>query len=428
MPKIFDLLLNDFRLSKRNFNRILSVGLLFVLFGYFYIVEPYFRYKLQEKNSVLELERKQSCLEELSKSHDRLKETSSRVDSALRSIKSDIQGFPDHLRAMLPKIEGIVSSSASSQANQEEQPRSIDNIHFPSRLTSFKDGVRWYTKKWFGNVVIDLEEDIIKPALLLKEKETALGDKLDSLSKNAIEKIHRYIEDVDPNFWRSYREGKVPVAQGLINILEVSFTPIYEEIKSLKNEIDISMEKQKEVISNTKNEVKDLKTSLGNLESRIKSIESPIGKIPLNLTDFTEVFPLLIVILIVLLTVYLNKSKRLYTALRIEITKDGIDKEIPDIQYLASGWYLPPYRNIVQPLSLGISIIIIIGIYIRSVLHSIASPEFFISIIGEEEVIRKLVFICFYLIGVLVITGCLWFSQRSLRLKGKKTEGETSII
>ncbi|GAG15370.1 unnamed protein product, partial [marine sediment metagenome] len=255
MTKLFEVMLNDLRLTKKNFNRWLSVGMLFALLGHFYIVEPYFKYKAQERTAGLELKEKQIKFKELSERFNRLDEANKGIDSALKKIKTQIQGFPDHLQSMLPRIDNAVSSTLSSQIYQQSRPRYIENITFPPEVTTFQDGVRWYTKNWFSNVITQLEEGVIKPVLgLEEEKETASGNELNSLSKNAIEKIHAFVENIDPDFWRSYRNGKVPVARDLKATVEESFNPIYEETESLMQEIRNAKEKQKEDVENIKNE------------------------------------------------------------------------------------------------------------------------------------------------------------------------------
>jgi hypothetical protein len=49
MAQLLDVLFADLRSSKKSVNRLLSLGVLFALFGHFYIVEPYFQYKEQER-------------------------------------------------------------------------------------------------------------------------------------------------------------------------------------------------------------------------------------------------------------------------------------------------------------------------------------------------------------------------------------------
>ena len=50
MATLFDVILNDLQSNKKNVNRLLSLGILFALIGHFYVIEPYFQYKKQERN------------------------------------------------------------------------------------------------------------------------------------------------------------------------------------------------------------------------------------------------------------------------------------------------------------------------------------------------------------------------------------------
>ncbi len=424
MAQIFDVFLNDMRLVKKNFNRLLTVGLIFALFGHFYVIEPYFRYKAEEKNSVQKLEQKQIQLEKLSTQQNQLDETSRSSNSSLQDIRVKIQGFPDHLQAMLPEIDAIVTSPTLSTpsvsphqyyANSPEPPVSIS---FPPEVTTFEEGVRWYTKNWFGEIVTELEEKVINPVLKLKYVgEISSDNKLDSLSKSAIRSINKYVDEVDPDFWHSYSGGKVPVAEGLNNIVNESFNPIYSEIGLLIEDVRTSKDAREKEILKAENAIVEYQNRIKKLESKIESIESPIGKIPLNLTDFAEVFPLLIVVLIVMLTAYLNKSIRLSTFIWREVGKGTIAEYKKDVDYLVDCWYLPPYRSTIQPLLLGLSAFVIIGVFVLSVLSvfiAILNKEMFISITGEVESIRKYLFVSFYMIGTLVIVACVWFAKKRL--------------
>jgi hypothetical protein len=48
MAQLFDVIFTDLRSSKKSVNRLLSLGVLFALVGHFYVVEPYFHFKVQE--------------------------------------------------------------------------------------------------------------------------------------------------------------------------------------------------------------------------------------------------------------------------------------------------------------------------------------------------------------------------------------------
>jgi len=56
MEQLFEIIFTDFRSSKKNVNRLLSVGILFAIVGHFYVVEPYFQYKIQENNATKALD------------------------------------------------------------------------------------------------------------------------------------------------------------------------------------------------------------------------------------------------------------------------------------------------------------------------------------------------------------------------------------
>jgi len=56
MKQLFEIIFTDFRSSKKNVNRLLSVGILFAIVGHFYVVEPYFQYKIQENNATKALD------------------------------------------------------------------------------------------------------------------------------------------------------------------------------------------------------------------------------------------------------------------------------------------------------------------------------------------------------------------------------------
>jgi hypothetical protein len=45
MAQLFDVIFADLRSSKKHMNRLLTLGILFILVGHFSVVEPYIYYK-----------------------------------------------------------------------------------------------------------------------------------------------------------------------------------------------------------------------------------------------------------------------------------------------------------------------------------------------------------------------------------------------
>ena len=410
MMQLFDALWNDFLLLKKNFNRLISIGLLFALICHFYVIEPYFLYKAEEKNAIKKLKESEEQLKKLSGQLSHLETTYKDVHLALENIKTQIKSFPDHLRRMLPKIKE--SLSPSDYAIQEAR------LFFPTNIKTFEEGVNWYIKDWFKKIINDLQNKVINPVSKLKVNlKSSNKTTLTFLSQDAMRKIHRYIDRVDPNFWRSYERGKIPVTRGLTSVVEESFEPIYKEINRLMNEVDNAINLHKKKLKKIESALIESQKEVKELESRLESLESPIGKILVGLTDFIKLFPITIVILIVTITIYFSKSKELYTILWDEISSNMSDANKTILQKLIKCWYLPPYQSIIQPILLSIVMFTLVGIFMRSVFLIIKKTDLFISIIGKKEIIMRSIFISTYIIGAFVMIGCVLFILK--QLKGK---------
>ena len=154
----------------------------------------------------------------------------------------------------------------------------------------------------------------------------------------------------------------------------------------------------------------ELKTDLKN---RLDTLQSPIGKIPVSLTDFIKLFPLLITILMVMLSLHLSRSRRLYEVLQENRAKQEDQTDKTAFACIIDCWYLSPYQNILQPLILTASIAVIAGFFVRSVFLVTDSPELFLSLTGKEQTVQLYLYIASYLLGALTILGCLWSIRKS---------------
>ncbi len=110
MPQLFDVLFNDLRGSKRNVNRLMGAGIVFVLLCHVYVVEPYFRFKAQEKKAQETLRTVEDKREALWNQLQKTKQVSQSVRDALSRIQEEIAGYPDHLRKTLREIHEAVST------------------------------------------------------------------------------------------------------------------------------------------------------------------------------------------------------------------------------------------------------------------------------------------------------------------------------
>ncbi len=424
MSSYSELIMNDFLAAKRNFNRLVRIGLIVTLFCHFYVVEPYFLYRAEEKAASEGLREGQTRIRELSAQLAQLKKTLDDVHLALEDIKERIRSFPDHLRGMLPVLERQLSSQrlperyeriyrqSASPAQQyrmnapPEQPGIPADM--PPQIKTFEEAVRWYTSRWFDGLIKELDEKVIRPVLDIGTgSPDGTAEKLSGLSAEAVGKVRRYIETVDPDFWRSYGTGQVPVARGLYEVVSGAFDPLYREIETLSKEIRKDIKKRKERIEGMEKSLARSRELLKELESRLESLESPVGDIPVGLTDFIKLYPFLLSVLVAATAFQMFRSRNLYAALLEEKSRDGSGMDEKSLNYLGRCWYLPPFGNILYPLILLSVLSAFTGLFIRSVLLVIREPGLFESITSRAEPLSRSVFIAVYAIGALLITGAV---------------------
>jgi len=431
MSNYSSLLMNDLTAAKRNLNRLIKAGLLLTLVCHFYVIEPYFLYRAEEKSASERLEAGQARIRELSHQLAGLKEAVKGVHTGLEDTKERIRAFPDDLRAMLPLLQRQLSSPRLSGRFEQNYQQSVSPdrqfqrnapferrgtlLNMPEEIKTFEEAVRWYTNQWFDGLIKELNEKVISPVLEIRTgSSNDTAEKLSNLSKEAVRKVRHYIGTVDPDFWRSYGGGKVPVARGLYEVVSEAFDPIYREIETLSVAIRNDIEERKATIEKIGKTLTKSRDLLKELESRLETLESPIGRIPVGLTDFIKLYPLLLAAVTAATAFYLLRSRNLYTALFEEYSKGGSGLDEKTLKYQASCWYLPPFKNILNPLLLLTVVILFAGLFIRSVFLITGEPGLFASITSRPDPLSKRIFITGYAFGALAITGSLWTIMRVL--------------
>ncbi|MFO0795712.1 MAG: hypothetical protein U0586_16805 [Candidatus Brocadiaceae bacterium] len=459
MPQLYDVLFDDLRSSKKSVNRLLSAGLLFALIAHFYVVEPYFEYRKEEPSLKIKLDEKKKQYDQLLEQSERITNLSQNIRTNQTDFEKRIKEFPQHLRGILSDLGNVfppeTSSNTSKQSTHTQQSASIQqsmniqkpvkekeihenypniqssaqqsmqsqepefikigNFTLPSDVTTLNDGIHWYIETWFSNLLDEIGNEIVEPVRQAQITSDMVGYiDLQNVTKQGIEDIKKYIDNVEkqnPNFWQSYSgpRGKVDVAYELQNEVKKSFGLLEEKIHILVERLRETVKVQKEELDKMDNDMTKLQESKEELDSRLSSLESPFGRIPADLPDLIKLFPILMVALLVTITITLRKCNNLYTALWDEFKKDNKESDYRVFQRHADCWYLPLYVSIFQPLLLGVLIAIIAGIFVRACFLVISAPSLFISLTGESEIIRKNLFAGAYLVGSLVIIGCLWF-------------------
>ncbi len=427
-----EVILNDLQAARRNFNRLVRIGLLITLVCHLYVIEPYFLYRAEERAASEGLREGQARIRELSGQLAPLEKAVRDVHTALEDIKERIRAFPDHLQAMLPVLQSRVESqgrrrypefSAIQQSGPPERQflenAPLEQPAMPPGIRTFEEAVRWYTNQWFDGLTRALDEDVIGPVLEVRRgSSNGAAGKLSRLSAEAVRKVRHYIETVDPDFWRSYGRGKVPVARGLYEVVSESFDPLYREIEALSREIREDIRKRKERIEDIEKTLGRSRDLLKELESRLETLESPIGRIPVGLTDFIKLYPLLLAALVAAIAFHLRRSRDLQGILMEELSGGGSGLDGKALNYQGRCWYLPPFRNMLYPLILVTLLLLLTGLFVRSVLLVAGEPGLFTSLTSRTEPLSRRFFLGVYVLGALLITGSLLAVTRSLTVKG----------
>ena len=424
MEQLFEVIFADFRSSKKNVNRLFSVGILFALIGHFYVVEPYFQYKIQERNATEALDVKKEQLNQLTDNLNSIKDVSQEASKTLNNIRERISNFPDCLRAVLPKIAQALRSGLTFQHLQREAPSRFEEISLPPHITSFEAGVRWYIENWFNDVVNELKTKVVDPVLQLEHGQKRLeASSLKEKTHEAFEKLRTHLDGVDPEFWYRYEGsgGKVEVASELLGVVEESFGPVVSQVSDLLKKTEKMRENQEENLNTIHEELIKTQARIEKLESRINSLESPLGPIPLGLTDLIILFPLLIVTLVMMLTIALRKSGQLHIVLWREVRKGKGDADSAVFQHYSDCWYLPPYASFTHPVLIFTWLAMITGIFVRASLLVSGELELFTSLDGEVESLKRSVFAGAYIVGMVIIIASVWFSGKTLRLVSQES-------
>jgi type II secretory pathway component PulM len=438
MADLADVLFSDLRASRQTLNRLLSGSIIFALLGHFYVLEPYFQYKAQERKANAELQSARKEHAKLEKQLPKIRAANKQAKNALESIDSRIQEYPNHLRDTLPKIAQALRAREEIglleqidprflvpphmvpdliQAVQQRRSR-VSELDLPPHITEFEQGVRWYIENWFEALIKDIREQVNQPLLSLSQQQfrVELAD-LHTLADQGMEKLRHYLDGLDPNFWHVYsglEASKMGVAQGLKQVLTEAFDPMLAEVAKLLRTVEQEIKRQEARSAQVEKNLKEIQKLWRKFEARIASLDSPFGKLPLGLTELITLFPLLIVILMVVTAGVLHKGSRLYIALWAEFKKKRKGANAVSLKQYVDSWYLPPYRNLVEPMALGVVFAVLAGIFVRAALLVAGESSLFTSLAGETEYFKRNLFTVAYLVGGLLMAGSAGFTHRTL--------------
>lgn len=364
MDEFLKILLNDLKQTRSNLSRYLTVGLIFAFFGQFYVIEPYYSLKNQEKaveEMVLSLSsEKNTLLEEKRKAKEKIKI----IKNINETTKEEIGKLPDELRNAIYEIRRQLENPDSSSTVQSRR------LMLPQNIKSLEDGVRWYISNWSEKLIKNIKKEIDESSDLFDSKEKEEIEKLSSVIKKNID---FYIKNINPDFWRAY-QGKISFAQGLKGVISDSFSPLFEKLSEKERDIDKNINNLSYKIKKLEESKEKIQKEKELLKKRLSSIESPIGKLPVNLTDFIKTFPVLVFIAGVVIA-YTSGKNRTYGRYFVkEGLNSGIEKD--KLMHIFQSYSI-------KEKTVSIVLLILLIIVVRSSFLIVTDKELFSTIQGN---------------------------------------------
>lgn len=242
----------------------------------------------------------------------------------------------------------------------------------PAHITTIDDAVRWYTERWFSDLLERLDQEM-RP--IIEIWNTTFGEpsslEINRLTETAIQTIRHHLERMDPEFWRSYSHGKGPGARELMEII----WNVSKLISTQRSHIEQRAIRQHQAIEQLRQSVKDDERQAQQLAAKIQTIESPLGPIPLGFHTFVFAFPVLLCAVLLRIAWLFDRSVFLYRTLHIEFQRTYPEYDGNRLQILANAWYLPPYTSLWIPAVLVVNIGLIMGITVWDIVGILWTSE-----------------------------------------------------
>ena len=442
MAELFDILLAELRSAKSSVNHIAGIAALFALLSHFYVVEPYFHYKAKEVSARAALPAATQKMEATTAEIGRIKQLGTQIRESLDSIGRDIDGFPDRLRQVLPRLQAALQRPRSSrpaggqpvlqnqiQQQQEQVPLQQSSIpaanspaadleiDLPAQVKTFDAAVRWYSEEWFEHLLARVDQELVTP--LAAGSETITPEQTTSLqqtAQTAVNAIRGHIAAIDPDFWHHYSGpgGKVDVAQQIHHEVGEAFQPVNQKVLDLVGQAETAKKALDQKLVTIQSELEATRQSIATLSERVKSIESPFGRLPLDLTDLIVLFPFIVAVTAVVLATSILKTARIFRDVCRTYPQHSDHDALATLTAAMGSLYLPPFRNIIRPVMLIFWYLVAAGIYARAGSMIFSSPDIFAAAESTAAAIKPRLFAGVYVAGFAAILAAGALTARSL--------------
>ncbi len=432
MMELDDLVLNDLRSTQKAVTRIVSVGVFFILFCHFYVIEPYFRYKSRELAAVQTISRVEQKVEHINADVAEIKRISDEMTRRLKGMEKEIDVFPDRLRDELPRIQAAVERNVSSPQEPRammQQSAPIQGFQspgffpdLPAGIQSFEKGVQWVFENWFAQLAERIQVELVGPLGAIPGQFGDWGaSRIDEKAKTAISAIRAHINDIDPGFWHHYGGvgGKMDVARQLKENFRTSFQPVTVEVNQIIDKADaIKAEKIKE-LENISRGLASVREKLTELSLRVKAIESPFGRLPLDLSDLISLFPFIIVAIILAYLIRAEKYISLYLLSRGRLK----DHDTGSFQAVYGSWCLPPFKRYWGTALLASGFFLCLIVYFRSGNLMMKHSGLYAGIAGEGPFSSPVLFDVLFYAGAVVMVLAAFLLALAARRMNRELNG-----
>ena len=441
MAELFDILLAELRSAKSSVNRIAGIAALFALLSHFYVVEPYFHYKAKEVSARAALPAATQKMEATTAEIGRIKQLGTQIRESLDSIGKDIDGFPDRLRQVLPRLQAALQRPRSTRPaggqpflqNQIQQQAQVPlqqsqipaanspaadlEIDLPAQVQTFDKAVRWYSEEWFKHLLARVNQELVSP--LAAGSETITPEQTTSLeqtAQTAVNAIRGHIAAIDPDFWHHYSGpgGKVDVAQQLRDEVGKAFRPVNQKVLDLVRQAETAKKALDQQLVTIQSELEATRQSIATLSERVKSIESPFGRLPLDLTDLIVLFPFIVAVTAIVLATSILKTARIFRDVCGTYPQRSDHEDLATLTAAVGSWYLPPFRNFIGPAMLIVWYLAAAGIYARAGALVFTSPDIFTAAVSTAAAIKPRLFGGVYWVGFAAILAAGALTARTL--------------
>ncbi|WP_457644538.1 hypothetical protein [Persephonella sp.] len=416
MSTLTEFFLEEFRELKKRYYRFFLGGIIFILFGYVYIIEPFFSYQNQKKALSIELKAQEEQVKQIRKVIDVINKSVYLSVISSEEINSRLEVFPYELAAVITEYTEYFSRSDREPVNQT---LTEDDFDFYKTFSDSKEAVKWYVKGWYENLFKIIKIEILKP---LTDNSISTGlDKagLIELYYKTTSEFDEYYQNLDENFWKKYSlivDNKSLIAEEISDTFRKKIDSFLNDVKVKIDQFKLYAEKEKEKEKDLIEKSKKLIKFEDDLEAKLLNINSPIGNLPVNLADFIKTFPFIISFISLLVFGNFIKLFKIRKIL-MEISSKNQENRLKII-----------YSTDIILLQKFIFLLIfsvIFVIYLRSVYLIINNVDLFRLITGKVNIFELFLYSTLYFIGFIIFTYI--FSVLIMGIKGTEPSPDKSL-